>query len=38
MKKLLVLLIVFLFLFSCGKKSPPEYEGKILQKDILLIV
>ena len=37
MKKLLILLIVSLFLFNCGKKSLPEYEGKILQKDILLI-
>ena len=38
MKNFLLVIIVFLFLISCGKKGDPEYKGNIIiqsQKTII---
>ena len=38
MKNLLLILIVLLFLTSCGKKGDPEYKDSTIKKSMQLLV
>ena len=37
MNKLLFVLIISIILFSCGKKSDPEYQGKKTTNNIIIV-
>ena len=36
MKKLFFIFVTFLFLFGCGKKADPEYQGIKIEKKTIL--
>tara|TARA_B100000586_G_C20003781_1_gene381632 strand:- start:133 stop:249 length:117 start_codon:yes stop_codon:yes gene_type:complete len=36
MKSILLASLIFIFLFGCGKKSDPEYQGIKIEKNIIV--
>ena len=36
MKKLLFVFLVFIFLFGCGKKDEPKYQGIKIEKNTIV--
>ncbi len=36
MRKILFISFIFIILFSCGRKSSPEYQGMKIEKNIIV--